>query len=396
MQAYDLYLRGRHLDALTDDKKSGKLAVQMLEEAVGLDSTFALAYAALSIAHGRMYWFTYDETVERLSKARAAADKALELQPDLPDAHLALALYYYWGYRDYDRALLTLKAGQRTRPNFGSGWIGVIQRRQGLWQESIASMEEEFRLIRNADLVVDDLVDTHIHMRNYKEAQTWLDLVPDHLYTKYQRLTIVLAWSGDTNKAWSIIESLPEELRKDFWSIRVSIIERKYEQALHEIASISAFPYEYQEQYEQKHLSFARTYWLLNNQLLSRTYADSSRMTLAAELSKRPGVARLHSALGLSYAFLGRTKEAIKEGKRALELMPVSKDALDGPSYVHYLAQIYAIIGAQDLAIEKLEYLLSIPSPLSVTWLKIDPTWDGLRNYPRFQKLLEKYSGSGS
>ena len=174
------------------------------------------------------------------------------------------------------------------------------------------------------------------------------------------------------------------------------ILEGMYDQALQKIATISAVAWEDQAIYEQKHLSFATTYWLQNNQLLSHTYADTLRMILKHDISKRRGVARLHSALGLAYAFLGRTEEAIKEGKRALELMPVSKDALDGPVHVQRLARIYAILGEYDPAIEKLEYLLSIPSSLSVTWLKIDPSWDSLRNHLRFQKLLEKYSGSGS
>ena len=174
------------------------------------------------------------------------------------------------------------------------------------------------------------------------------------------------------------------------------ILEGRYDQALHKIATISAVAWEDQAIYEQKHLSFATTYWLQNNQLLSHNYADTSRMILKNNISKRRGVARLHSALGLTYAFLGRMEEAIKEGKRALELMPVSKDALDGPVHVQRLARIYAIFGEHDRAIEKLEYLMSIPSPLSVTWLKIDPTWDSLRSHPRFLRLLDKYSGSGS
>jgi len=287
-----------------------------------------------------MYFWSFDETAERLSKSKAAADKALALQPDLPDAHVALAYYYYRGQKDFDRALQILEVIRRARPNFANTIIGRVQRRQGKWQESLNTLDEAFKLDPRSAESAWDLAFTYTLLPDYNKAealyQEALSLSPDFAMAKFDRRQNVLSWTGDIDEAGSIIESYPEWPEKHFWTIQMYILEK-------------------------------RSYWLQNKQLLSRTYADTLRMILKHDISKRRGVARLHSALGLAYAFLGRTEEAIKEGRRALELMPVSKDALDGPLYVQRLARIYAILGEYDPAIEKLEYLLSIPSPLSVT-----------------------------
>jgi len=400
LQAYDFYLRGKQYATQLQSRQQQKRAVEMYEKAIDLDSTFALAYANLSDTQSLMYFWSFDETAERLSKSKAAADKALALQPDLPDAHVALAYYYYRGQKDFDRALQILEVIRRARPNFANTMIGRVQRRQGKWQESLNTLDEAFKLDPRSAESAWDLAFTYTLLRDYNKAealyQEALSLSPDFAMAKFDRRQNVLSWTGDIDEAWSIIESYPEWPEKHFWTIQMYILEKRYDQALQKITSISAVAWEDQATYEQKHLSFATTYWLQNKQLLSRTYADTLRIILKHDISKHRGVARLHSALGLAYAFLGRTEEAIKEGKRALQLMPVSKDALDGPVHVQRLARIYTILAEYDPAIEKLEYLLSIPSSLSVTWLKIDPTWDALRNHPRFQKLLEKYSGSGS
>src|SRR5262249_30568886 len=117
---------------------------------------------------------------------------------------------------------------------------------------------------------------------------------------------------------------------------------------------------------------------------------DSARVMFENWAEEEPEKADFHSCLGIAYAGLGRKEDAVREGKKAIELQPVSKDAVNGPNWHEYLAQIYAMTGEPDRAIDELEYLLSIPSEISVPYLRIDPTWNSLHSHPRFQKLLEK------
>ncbi len=140
----------------------------------------------------------------------------------------------------------------------------------------------------------------------------------------------------------------------------------------------------------------ARTHRLRGESELAHASYDSARAILERELDARPDDDRIHSALGIAYAGLGRKDEAIREGKRGVELYPVSKDAMIGPFRVADLAEIYTMVGEYDAALDEIEYLLSIPSEMSVPLLRLDPIWDPLRDHPRFQDLLEKYGGVGS
>ena len=123
-----------------------RMAVELVEKAIELDPGFVRAYLGLSCIHSWMYFAGIDRTNERLAQSKAALDKALELEPGLPEAKEALAWYYYRGFLDYDRALEILESVQKARPNIAPDLLGYIQRRQGKWEESIASLERSFRL----------------------------------------------------------------------------------------------------------------------------------------------------------------------------------------------------------------------------------------------------------
>jgi serine/threonine-protein kinase len=137
-------------------------------------------------------------------------------------------------------------------------------------------------------------------------------------------------------------------------------------------------------------------YMYMGQSELARSALESALILLEEEAAERPDDARVHSALGIVHACLGRKEEALREGKLGVELYPISRDAMHGPSQVEYLAQIYMLIGDHDAALDKVEYLLSIPDALYAPLLRIDPVWDPLRDHPRFQQLLEQYLGTGS
>ena len=161
--------------------------------------------------------------------------------------------------------------------------------------------------------------------------------------------------------------------------------------ALNRLASEPAEAFEGQFLYVPKAQWYAQVYGLVGDRRLERVYYDSARTAMEALVRDRPEDARFHGALGIAYAGLGRKEDAIREGELAVELLPVSKEAWRGAYRVEDLARIYTMVGEYDRAIDRLEYLLSIPIDLSAPILEIDPIWDPLRDNPRFEALLAQF-----
>ena len=395
-EAYDYYLRGidhNERGWLYDDHQEFEIAVQMFEKAVELDPDFALAYVSLSFVHSWEYFSGYDKTEERLAKSKTAVDEALRLQPDMPEAFNALAFYYYRGFLDYDRALELLMRVQKARPNFSPVLIGWIQRRQGRWEQSVKTVEKAFELNPRSSIIANEQGISYTRMRRYKEAEEWYDralsINPDYHSARLNKAWNYLLWKGNTKEARAVLEKLPQSpIADDFWLL-IYRLERKYQEALERLATFTHNSFKDQNSYFQKNLAYATIYYLMNEPTLINAQGDSARILLEREVRDHPSDPRYHAALGLAYAYLGCKDEAIREGKRAVELYPISKDALAGPAYVFYLAQVYAVVREHEAAIDKLAYLLSIPNnAVSVSLLKIDPTWDVLRTYPKFETLL--------
>lgn len=370
----------------------------MYEKATEIDPDFTVAYIAQSHRHQLLYLWGIDKTERRLKKAKAALDKALELQPDLPEAHLCLANYYYRCFLDYDRAQEILERIQRIRPNISPSLLAYIQRRQGKWEQSLKSMEKAIRLDPKYWAHPYQQARTYIHLRKYEEANKLFDrclsIDPDNLASKGMKALICLLSRGDINEARSILDRLPDsgsliENRSD-----LNIYEGKYERALENLKSIPYDSFEGEDRYYVKDLECAYLYFLQNELDLMKTHADKAREDIEKKLSERPEDPRFHAALGRAFAFMGLKNEAIKEGKRAVEIMPVSKDALSGPRYVRNLAMIFVVAGEYEDAIDQLEYLMSIPAgyEISVHLLQLDPMWNPLRENPRFQQLVKKIS----
>jgi serine/threonine-protein kinase len=191
--------------------------------------------------------------------------------------------------------------------------------------------------------------------------------------------------------------TLPQNKDTDFFLYYLDMAERKYQEAEDRLVSFSFDSYETQELYIHKDLALASVYHAKKETPLIQKYAESARITIEKLVRERPQDPRFHVALGRAYAYLGRKDDAIREGQRAVELHPISKDALSGQDYIEDLATIYTLVGEYEDAINQLEYLMSIPagSLISVYSLKLNPIWDSLREHPRFKQLLEKYSEKG-
>jgi TolB-like protein/Flp pilus assembly protein TadD/predicted Ser/Thr protein kinase len=401
LEAYQAYLRGiEHVDVADARLESkGRLAIEMFERAVELDPGFALAYSRLSMAHSAFFHHGHDRTEERLAKAMVAVNRALALQPDLPAAHLALGYYFYHGKREYDRALAELVIAEKGLPNNSLVFEarGYIRRRQGRFEESLENIEKAIKLNPLNTNLLAEQADTNRWLRRYEAAERYYDLAisaaPDAIEPYLYKAG--MEWQrGSARQARATLEAMPSTDAPGvaltwFWQ---EFLERNYEQALERLSSVSLEFIVGETAFVPRSLWEAQVYQMMDKPELARTAYEDARIILERELEKQPDDHRLHRALGIAYAGVGRKEEAIREGKLAVELHPISLDALSGPRFIENLAFIYMMVGEHDAALDQIQHLLTIPSGLSVGILKLNPLWDPLRKHPRYQQIVDKYS----
>jgi serine/threonine-protein kinase len=401
--AYEAYLRG--LDQVLRAGSMEDLwrnAVTLFQQAVNLDSTFALAYAKLAEAHGELYFWGYDKTDERLAKCKAAADRSLMLQPDLPEAHMALGGYYYMGFFDYDRALSEYAVAAKSRPNDPDLFeaIAYIWRRQGLYLEAIDYLEKAVVLDPANFWLFMQIGLTHTYMRNYAEAESYLDrsleLNPEQGASYFMKSRNILLWTGDTDQVRTVLETAPMQNHPLIveTSVYLYIFERNYAKALERLEDFPAELVDFATQILPRDLLAGIIYTLMNDPERARASFESARTTLEALVRQRPEEGNARAPLGLAYAGLGRRDDAIREGKKGVEL--TAHDEIRVTELEWDLVLIYILLEEYDTALDHIERLLSVPSLISVPFLKVFPMMDPLRDHPRFQKILEKYSGDAS
>ena len=408
LEAYSLYLRGNDYYDRGYAREDFRIAREMYQRAIALDPTFAQAYAKLAYVYASEYWFFYQRTDETLAKAKAAADESLRLQPELPDAHLALGYYYYWGKLDYDSALREFTTALKRQPNNADliFAIGAVQRRQGKWAEAIAHFARAAELDPRSSLDRFNLGETYQLVRDYPRAIHAYDeavrLAPDWANPYVEKAEALLSSGASVQQVGQVMLAASEKTgfpalaRATVGSGSVSnfataptfllTAEARYRKAIEDL-SLPAFA-DSLGYYQLK----AELYRHARQPQLERPYLDSARAILEGELRKRPDEASFHGRLGLIYAYLGRKADAIREGETAVKQLPVTREAYGGANLAAVLALIDAITGRQDAAIDRLEYLLSIPSSVSRPLLQADPVWAPLRGNPRFQRLV---SGGG-
>ncbi len=377
-------------------------AEPLFEQAIKLDPNFAGAFAGLSMVESWLY-HSSDPVPARREKARLNADEALRLQPDLPEGHLALGFSYYYGDRDYERALAEFEIAKRGLPNDAQAYlaIGSIQRRQGKWAESTANLEKAATLDpKNTNLLI-NLCYSYMALRNFETADKTVDRAiaasPQSFQARALKGFMAVLWKGDLSAAEKVFSSVPpenDETGLTTWGRAwILTLERKFPDALQVLERFRGETmFTTTTAPTPKAFAEGMIHLLQGDKIKARAEFESAREISGKLLLEAPGDAARHAQHGLILAALGQRQEAVAEGKRAVELRPESQDALDGPQGTAALAQIYAWTGESDEAFRLLDHLFAIPTNLTVPMFKLDPAWDPLRKDPRYQTLIDKYS----
>jgi len=399
MEAYQAYLRGLDQTGhLTYSEADRMTEIEMFERAVELDPEFAEAWAELSMAHSGLMNLGMDKSPERLALAKEAVDRALELDPDLPVAHLALAYYYYWGLRDYEPALEALAIAERSMPDDQQVLIAnfAIRRRQGRLDESLDYVQRAFELSPLEDDLPREIGVIHMMNRDAEKALASFDesiaLAPDQQAAYMFKM--LSHWSrGDVASARQDFDRMPQTpgVFLTYYQVGQDAMERNWDQALVHLDESPADLIEAPDVWTPLDLLRGELYLQLGDEEKSRRAYESALEIVERQLAVNPQDARLHSSLGLIYAGMGMKQEAILEGREAVRLYPPEKDALHGPTHVEDLARIYTMVGEYDQALEQIDRFLSLPNWTTAEWIDIDPRYDALRRHPRYQEVLGKH-----
>ena len=393
-EAYLTYLQAR------DRVVHGRLeeAIELYQKAIQLDPTFALAFANLSYVENSLYQASGDPVL--LERAGTSAKEALRLQPNLPEAHFALAYDYYRGRRDYTSALRELEIARAGLPNDSDVFlvIGSIERRQGKWTESIAHLEKAASLDPNEPSVWANLGTSYLVVRDFVRAARSFDrgikADPEYFINHWLRAQLEIDRKGDLAFGEQVIErtaAMPDpDGQIALARFQLKLMQRKYGEALDvlsrsDLSWLSAWrpptPI-------PRSLLLGQINHLLGDQSRAQTSFEAARQMMERAVAENPTDASRHALLGEAYAGLGRKEDALREGKRAVELLPESKDAFDGPDMTLALARIHCMLGEAEPALVLLEHLFTTPGGISAYRLKLDPAWDSLRANPRFEKML--------
>ena len=399
-EAYDYYLQGNDYLGRGNARATLAAAAGLYEKAVSRDPRFALAFARLSNARSQMYWYHHEaRTPALIALAKRAADSALALVPGLPEGHTALGYYHYRGFRDYARALEQFERARRRQPHNVEllAGIGYVERRRGRWDEAIAAFAEAARSDPRSNVRAFDLGTSLNAVRRFAEAERELDraitLAPDWASPYGEKAQLVLIARGDVAGARAVIRQALDRIglgplsRSVFSSDQIVGPLFSSDSAsglLIDSLRLQGFAGDTMHYYFLK----TESAWFRRRAAVGRAYADSLRSLLERALRTEPEDPYTFHRLGFAYAALGRKADAVRAARRAVELMPASRDAMIGPYFAVGLARTYMMVGEPDRAVETLAPLLEIPSPITRTGLGADPLWAPLQKHPEFQKLI--------
>ena len=404
LTAFDLYSRAKNLLLTATYGNSGKEdllhAADLLNQSVARDPAFFQAYCQLAWIHDVLYSFGHDHTGARLALAEAAVQAAFRLRPDAGEAHLARAENLYRGYLDYGDALAELEVARRNLPNDPrvAELEGYIERRQGKHAQGLSSLRRAVDLDPRNIFTLQQIAISYEVLRRYAEEKSVLDralnIQPNDIETKVASALVELDWKADARPLHQAIDSVraanPVAIHHiaDAWLL-CALAER--DAAAAKNALIAA---EQDIPFNDAAVHFNRLFIegiiarMTKDEGKARSALTAARAEQEKNVQAQPNYGPPLCVLGLIDAALGRREEALREGRRAVELLPVEKDAMNGPLMIKYSAMIAAWVGNKDLACEQLATAIRFPSFLSYGHLKLLPFWDPLRGDPRFEKIV--------
>ncbi len=404
--AYDSYLRAKDLingiSWSTRAKEDLTQAVKLLDQAVTRDPLFFLAHGELAGAHDRIYFLGFDHTDARLKLSETAIQSVRRLRPESGETHLALAQHFYWAYADYDRAQSELVIAGRTLPNESRIPLlsGYIDRRQSRWEKSLEEMKRALELDPRNFSILQQISLTYEALRRYKEMAATLDgalaISPKDVPSRVRRAWVDLEWRADPKPMHATIDTILAEdpnaapVLVNQW-LDLALWERDPAAAERALAGMPAdgggcyaenipFPNSWCEGLAAR---------FRGDESAARAKFSNARKELEQTVRDQPDYAPALCALGVIDAALGNREDAIRQGLRAVELVPVSKSAVEGAMLVQYLAVIYAWTGDKDRAIDGLTEAAKLPGGvISYGDLRLNPFWDPLRGDPRFEAIV--------
>ena len=403
LEAYDLYLRGKSYMQEGVSARNFNIAEQLFEKAVRLDPDFALAYSSLSQVNVDTWWFSFDRDSSRIRRSKVYLDKAQSINSSLPEVQLAMGIYYYHGFLDYEKSLEHLINGLRTKPNDPEllSYSGYVKRRQGEFNEAINYFKKALKTDPLSEELYVGLSETSLLVRNFEEAlknaEKANSLLPewDVPYELISR-TYFLA-EGNLDKAIETLNGSLDVVTENRSRIKYDLTtylinNREYQRALGVLSGFDKDIVEDVDFYISKYQLYAQLYRFKNEYSLAKIYADSAVVSLQKNLKTIPNDPRIYSSLGIAYALDGQNEQAIQAGEKAVELLPISKDATRGLLRQVDLAVIFSLIGENDKAIQKLDYLLSLPGEITVSSVEGDRNFDSLRKLPAYASMIKKYT----
>jgi TolB-like protein/class 3 adenylate cyclase/Flp pilus assembly protein TadD len=402
--AFDLYTRAKALLArgtYTTAFGYATQAVELLNHAIAIDPNFFLAYCQLEFVHDNLYLQGRDRTPARRALGEAAVQAAIRLRPDAGETHLAIAGHLYRVDLNYNGARIELEKAKATLPNDPQVYelTGYIDRRQGRWEDSIRHHRKALELDPRNYYLYQQISLTYSQLRRFPEMASALDraleILPDDAETRAARASVDLLWHGDTgplnNTIRDIVAKDPAAATSiaELWFYN-AMCRRDPADAERAVAAIPSWGIAQNGVIFPHALSEAEVARFHGDERVAREAFTRARTELEAKLRVSPDHGPTLAALGLIDAGLGRKEDAIREGRRAAELTPISKESIAGSGIIETLALIYAWIGEKDLALEQLAISALTPAGVTYGQLKLNPIWDPLRDDRRFEKIVEE------
>jgi serine/threonine protein kinase/tetratricopeptide (TPR) repeat protein len=403
--AFDLYTRAKNLFLAATNSNSGKEdlleAADLSNQALARDPSYFEAYCQLAGIHDLLYILGHDHSSRRLGLAEAAVDTALRLRPNAGEAHLARAINLYSGYLNYAEALTELELARKSLPNDSRVFelVGLIDNRQGKFEEGVTELENAMELDPRNVYRLEQVGGSYWYLRRYPQVRATYDralaIDPSNVQLRTYRAELDIGWKADTHAVHQVIDSLRENDPRaihqiaDTW-VGTALAER--DPAAAKAALIAAGG---NTPFNDNAVHFSRSFiegWIARfeqNELKARAAFESARVEQEKVVQAQPNYAPPLCVLGVIDALLGRKQEALSECRRAVELLPVEKDAFNGPLMIEWFAISAAWVGENDLALKQLATAAHVPGTLSYGNLKLFPFWDPLRGDPRFEEIVE-------